>query len=93
MGREMLYDRINERTDKMLEAGWLKEAEDLHAHKHLNALNTVGYKDLFRFIDGDLTWEECVEEIKKNTRRYAKRQETWLKRNKDVVWGERGSIN
>ena len=86
MEREKLYERINQRTELMLEAGWLKEAEALYPHRHLNALNTVGYKDLFNFIEGQTSWEECVEEIKKNTRRYAKRQETWLRRNEEVQW-------
>ncbi len=86
MNRELLYERINQRTDIMLDAGWLDEAKELYPFKDLNALNTVGYKDLFAFIEGKFSWEECVEEIKKNTRRYAKRQETWLKRNEEVKW-------
>ncbi|MEM7161844.1 MAG: tRNA (adenosine(37)-N6)-dimethylallyltransferase MiaA [Bacteroidota bacterium] len=86
MEREKLYERINQRTDTMLEAGWLEEAKELYPHRQLNALNTVGYKDLFDFIEEKTSWDECVEEIKKNTRRYAKRQETWLRRNEDVRW-------
>jgi len=86
MNRELLYERINQRTGIMLNSGWLDEAKELYPFKELNALNTVGYKDLFAFIEGKFSWEECVEEIKKNTRRYAKRQETWLKRNEEVKW-------
>lgn len=86
MDRELLYERIDRRIMQMLAKGWLDEAKELYPHRHLNAMNTVGYKDLFRFLDGEFSWETCIDEIKKNTRRYAKRQETWLRRNKEVVW-------
>ena len=84
--RDLLYERINKRCDEMMKMGWLKEAEALLPYKELNALNTVGYKDLFRYLEGELDLEECIEEIKKNTRRYAKRQHTWLRRNEGVKW-------
>lgn len=80
--RETLYQRINRRTDQMIADGLLDEAKALYPFKHLNALNTVGYKELFDFIDGKYTLEESIEKIKTNTRRYAKRQITWFKRDK-----------
>jgi len=80
--REDLYQRINLRVDKMMEAGLLKEVETLYPYRKLNALQTVGYSELFDFFDGEITLEEAMEEIKKNTRRFAKRQLTWF--NKDV---------
>lgn len=80
--RETLYQRINRRTDQMIADGLLDEAKALCPFRHLNALNTVGYKELFGFIDGKYTLEESIEKIKTNTRRYAKRQITWFKRDK-----------
>lgn len=76
--REMLYQRINQRVDKMMDDGLLKETENLYPYKHLNALNTVGYKELFNYFDGNDTLENAIEQIKQNTRRYAKRQLTWF---------------
>jgi tRNA dimethylallyltransferase len=76
--RETLYSRINKRVDMMMQNGLLEEAKSLYPHKHLNALNTVGYKELFDFIDGKSTLEEAVNLIKQNSRRYAKRQLTWF---------------
>ena len=84
--REIIYDRINRRVDIMLEQGLLQEAQALYPRRHLNALNTVGYKELFRHFEGELTLEEAVEEIKKNTRRFAKRQLTWFRKNPDINW-------
>ncbi len=78
--REQLYNNINIRVDQMMESGLLKEAENLYAYKHLNALQTVGYKELFDYFDGKISFEKAVEEIKKNTRHYAKRQMTWFRR-------------
>ena len=78
--REELYKRINQRVDKMMQAGLLQEAERLFAHRHLNALQTVGYKELFDFMEGILSLDEAIEEIKKNTRHFAKRQITWFKK-------------
>ncbi len=84
--REQLYDRINQRTDLMMESGWLEEAKSVSSFRHLNALNTVGYKELFAYFDGKLTLEEAIEKIKTNTRRYAKRQLTWFRKDKDIHW-------
>lgn len=76
--RKVLYDRINQRVDTMMTNGLLDEVKGLYPHKQLNALNTVGYKELFDFLDGKLILEEAVVMIKQNTRRYAKRQLTWF---------------
>ena len=78
--REQLYKNINHRVDEMMQAGLLKEAENLFSFKNLNALQTVGYKELFDFFEEKYSLEKAVEEIKKNTRHYAKRQMTWFKR-------------
>ena len=79
--RAELFDRINRRVDQMMENGLLDEVRSLYPYKHLNSLNTVGYKELFDFIDGKLSLEQAVTDIKTHTRRYAKRQMTWFKRN------------
>lgn len=84
--REDLYQRINLRVDKMMEAGLLKEVEVLYPYRKLNALQTVGYSELFDFFDGEITLEEAMEEIKKNTRRFAKRQLTWFNKDACVRW-------
>lgn len=80
MPREQLYCRINSRVEAMMEAGLLKEAELLLPYRSLNALQTVGYKELFEYFDGVVSLEDAIENIKKNTRNYAKRQETWFKK-------------
>lgn len=84
--RPELYDRINRRVDMMLENGLLEEAEQLYAHKHLNALQTVGYKELFDYFDGVTSLQEAIELIKRNSRRYAKRQLTWFRKDPDFTW-------
>jgi len=84
--REVIYDRINARVDLMMDAGLLDEVKKLYPHKKLNALQTVGYKELFEYIEGQSTLEFAVSEIKKNTRRFAKRQLTWLRKNNGVLW-------
>ncbi len=84
--RQELFERIHRRTDQMLAEGWLEEARKVWPYRNRNALNTVGYKELFAFLDGKMTWEETVEKIKTNTRRYAKRQLTWFKRDGDIRW-------
>ena len=84
--RETVYRRINERVDHMMAQGLLEEAQQLYPNKDLNALQTVGYKELFEYLDGKCSLEEAVSEIKKNTRRYAKRQLTWFGRNKNIRW-------
>lgn len=85
--RELLYKKINYRVDKMISDGLIKEAKNLLNFKDLNPLNTVGYKELFEHFKGNLTKSQAIEKIKQNTRRYAKRQMTWLK-NKNLVWIE-----
>ena len=85
--RELLYKKINYRVDKMISDGLIKEAKTLLKFKDLNSLNTVGYKELFEYFKGNLTKSQAIEKIKQNTRRYAKRQMTWLK-NKNLVWIE-----
>lgn len=84
--REVLYKRINKRVDQMMEEGLLEEVQSVLAYRSHNALQTVGYKELFQYFDGVLSLEEAIEEIKKNSRRYAKRQLTWFKRNPKTIW-------
>jgi len=84
--RSTIYDRINQRVDIMMSECFLTEAEDLFPHKDLNALQTVGYRELFRYFGGEISLEFAIEEIKKNTRRFAKRQLTWFKRNEETKW-------
>ncbi|GGC92301.1 tRNA dimethylallyltransferase [Flavobacterium lutivivi] len=84
--RETMYNRINQRVDIMMNEGLLKEAENLFPNKSLNALQTVGYRELFDYFEGKTTLEFAVEQIKMNTRRFAKRQITWFKRTENVVW-------
>ncbi len=84
--REELYERINRRVDQMMADGLLEEARSVYPKRHLNALNTVGYKELFNYIDGIWTLDEAVERIKGNTRRYCRKQLTWLKRDADIRW-------
>lgn len=86
--REFLYQRINKRVDQMMADGLLKEAKKLYEKKYLNALQTVGYKELFAYLDNEFNLDQAVEEIKKNTRRYAKRQITWLRKDKNIEWFE-----
>ncbi|MGJ8593678.1 MAG: tRNA (adenosine(37)-N6)-dimethylallyltransferase MiaA [Aquaticitalea sp.] len=84
--RNIIYDRINNRVDQMITDGLLDEVKSLMPKKHLNALNTVGYKELFNHLHGDWTLEFAISEIKKNSRRFAKRQLTWFKKNEDIIW-------
>ena len=84
--REELYERINRRVDQMMADGLLEEAKALYPKRHLNALNTVGYKELFDYIDGRWPLEEAVERIKGNTRRYARKQLTWFKKDESIRW-------
>jgi len=84
--RSELFERINRRVDQMMEAGLLDEARVLYPRRHLNALNTVGYKELFRYLDGEWDLPFAVEKIKKNTRDYAKKQLTWFRRDPDIHW-------
>ena len=84
--REELYQRINTRVDKMMAQGWVNEAKALLKYRNENALNTVGYKELFNYFDGVWSLDEAVERIKGNTRRYARKQLTWLKRDEQTRW-------
>ena len=84
--REIIYDRINRRVDSMMEQGFLDEARSVYPLRHLNALNTVGYKELFTYLDGTWSLNEAVERIKGNTRRYARKQLTWYKKDPLVTW-------
>lgn len=84
--RKIMYDRINQRVDIMIDEGLVKEAECLFPNKQLNALQTVGYRELFDYFDGIISLDFAIEEIKKNTRRFSKRQLTWFKRTENTKW-------
>ncbi len=84
--REIIYNRINKRVDIMLEEGLLEEVKELTPYQKLNALNTVGYKEIFNYFSEAWTLEFAISEIKKNSRRFAKRQLTWFKRNENTLW-------
>jgi len=84
--RNIIYNRINQRVDIMMNEGLLEEAKELYPNKALNALQTVGYRELFSYFDGDFSLPFAIEEIKKNTRRFSKRQLTWFKRNETTKW-------
>jgi len=84
--REIMYERINRRVDIMITDGLLEEVKNLHPNKDLNALQTVGYRELFDYLDNKITLAFSIEEIKKNTRRFAKRQLTWFKRTENITW-------
>lgn len=84
--REELYNRINLRVDQMIDEGLVEEARALYCHKDLNALNTVGYKEIFEYLDNKCTIDEAIERIKGNTRKYARKQLTWFKRDPNVKW-------
>ncbi len=86
--RKILYDRINLRVEKMMEAGLLDEAKAVYEFRDLNSLNTVGYKELFSFFDGRCTLDEAVEQIKGNSRKYARKQLTWFRRDPEIKWFE-----
>ena len=84
--RENLFNRINERVDMMMKQGFLDEARRVFPMRNLNSLNTVGYKELFKFIDGEWELPMAIERIKKNTRVYAKKQMTWFKKDEEMEW-------
>ena len=86
--RKILYDRINQRVIQMMEAGLLDEAKTVYQHRKLNSLNTVGYKELFSFLDGKCTLEEAIDLIQRNTRKYARKQLTWFRRDTEICWFE-----
>lgn len=84
--REKLFSRINSRVDKMIESGLIDEVKKLQPFQMLNSLNTVGYKEIFEYLDQKITLDQAIEKIKTNTRRYAKRQITWFKKDTDFHW-------
>ena len=84
--RENLNLRIENRVDNMISDGLLEEVKKLYQYKGLNALNTVGYSEIFKYIDGDLSLEDAIDQIKSNTRKYSKRQMTWFRKNKEIIW-------
>lgn len=84
--REVLYQRINQRVDVMMQEGLLQEAQQLYEHRHLKNLQTVGYSELFDYIDGKYTLPEAIDKIKQHSRNYAKRQLTWFRKDKDFHW-------
>ncbi len=84
--REQLYDRINARVDQMVEKGLVEEARSFYPYKHLNSLNTVGYKELFKHFDGDCTLEFAIDKIKQHSRNYARKQLSWFNRSDDIHW-------
>ena len=84
--RELLYERINRRVNEMIEQGLYQEAISVYDRRHLNALNTVGYKEMFAYLDGEYDLDRAIELIQRNTRHYAKKQLSWFKRYGDVQW-------
>lgn len=84
--REELCDRINARVDQMMRDGLLEEARHVYPYKHLNSLNTVGYKEMFNYLDGEWPLDFAIEKIKRNSRVYARKQMTWFKRDKEINW-------
>ncbi|HEX3383876.1 MAG TPA: tRNA (adenosine(37)-N6)-dimethylallyltransferase MiaA [Mucilaginibacter sp.] len=93
MPRDILYQHINQRVDNMIRQGLVDEARSLLPWRHLNALNTVGYGELFDYFDGKTDLESAIALIKQNTRRFAKRQMTWFRKDKDVQWINRNDVN
>jgi tRNA dimethylallyltransferase len=91
--RETLYQTINQRVDRMMEAGLLEEANSVFAFRNLNSLNTVGYKELFSFFDGNCTLEEAIDLIKRNSRKYARKQLTWFRKDNEIHWFEPKQIH
>ena len=84
--REELYERINQRVDEMMKDGLLEEAKSVYPYRHLNSLNTVGYKEMFMYLDGEWTLDFAIEKIKQNSRIYSRKQMTWFKRDQDIQW-------
>lgn len=84
--RAELYQRINRRVDQMIEEGLVEEAKAVYPYRHLNSLNTVGYKEIFKYLDGEWELPFAIEKIKQNSRIYSRKQMTWFKRDKDILW-------
>ena len=93
VSRDELYKRIDQRMDAMIDAGLFDEAKQLLPFRHLNALQTVGYQEIFGFFDGIYDRDECIRLLKRNSRRYAKRQLTWFKRDPDIIWLDPANID
>jgi tRNA dimethylallyltransferase len=91
--REELYNRINHRVDVMIQEGLLQEAKEVYPLRHLNALQTVGYRELFDHFDGNSSLEKAIEKIKQNSRHYAKRQLTWFKKDEAMRWFHQSQLN
>ena len=90
--RKVLYERINQRVLKMMDAGLLEEAKTVYPYRKLNSLNTVGYKELFSYLDGECTLDEAIDLIQRNTRKYARKQLTWFRRDQQIKWFEPGQL-
>ena len=91
--RESLYKRINLRVDLMMKSGFLNEVNSLLKHKNINSLQTVGYKEIFMFLEKKITLQEAINDIKKNTRRFAKRQLTWFRKDKEIIWLKKNELS
>ena len=91
--KEELYRFISKRVDAMIENGLVEEVKSLQSYKHLNALQTVGYKEIFRYLDGEISLSTATGDIKKNTRQYAKRQMTWFRKDKEISWFHSGETD
>lgn len=92
MPRDVLYDRINRRVDMMVADGLVEEARAVYSKRHLNSLQTVGYREMFDYFDGTISLDEAIELIKRNSRHYAKRQMTWFRRDAEFAWFSPGNI-
>ncbi len=90
--RDTVYQRINKRVDEMIGNGLVDEAKEFFSLRHLNALQTVGYRELFEFMEGKISFEEAVDLVKRNSRRYAKRQLTWFRKDKEITWFQPGQF-
>ena len=93
LSRELMYDRINTRVDKMMESGLLEEVKQLYPKHNKVVENTVGYKEFIPYLSGDIALDEAVEQVKMNSRRYAKRQMTWFRRYEDAIWIPFSDVN
>lgn len=91
--RELLYERINQRVVRMIEAGLVEEVRSLLPYRYENALNTVGYKEIFKYIDGEISLDEAIRQIQSNSRQYARKQLTWYKRDEEMKWFENAEAN
>ena len=91
--RESLYKRINLRVDLMMKLGFLNEVNSLLKYKNINSLQTVGYREIFMFLEKKITLQEAINDIKKNTRRFAKRQLTWFRKDKEIIWLKKNELS